>query len=176
MLCLGTDNDILADWEKGVFMDNFRGVWGSLDGFLCYMEIAYEGEDYNRYSVPILLNDEEYNLQVIYDFAVDEYYIEGARKPLDESGAADKNLRYLTEGDIIQTVHYASELSSNNDELVAVPIDTIQVTKEITFKETELGDGLFILLYRMQDSQGNVAYSAPATFQITEGEIITSIE
>lgn len=156
-------------------MDNFRGIWGSLNGFLCYMEITYEGEDYNRYSVPILLNSEEYNLQVIYDFAADEYYVEGARKPLEESGAADKNLRYLTEGDILQTVHYAPDLSSDSDELMAVPIDTIQVAKEITFKETELGDGLFILLYRMQVSQGNMAYSAPATFQITDGEIHTSI-
>ncbi len=137
-------------------MDRFRGVWGSLDGFLCYMEIAYEGEDYNRYSVPILLNGEEYNLQVIYDFAVKEYYIEGARKPLEECGAVDKKLRYLTEEDVIQTVQDASELSSESDELMAVPIDTIQVTEEITFKETELGDGSFILLYRMQDSQGNM--------------------
>ena len=31
MLWLGTDNDMNADWENGVFYDNFRGVWGSLD-------------------------------------------------------------------------------------------------------------------------------------------------
>lgn len=47
LLCLGSDNDIVADWDNGVFADNFRGVWGSLDGALCYMEIAYEGEGYN---------------------------------------------------------------------------------------------------------------------------------
>ena len=37
MLLLGTDNDLTADWENGVFYDNFRGVWGALDGHLVYM-------------------------------------------------------------------------------------------------------------------------------------------
>lgn len=176
LLCLGTDNDIIADWDNGVFYDNFRGVWGSLDGALCYMEIAYEGETYNRYSVPVLLNGEEYNLMVVYDFEAEEYFIEGARKPIDESGAADKNLRYLVEGDEIQTIHYASSISSDDPELIAVPIDTIIVTSETAFAETELGDGFFIMMYVMQDSQGNVAYSIPATFESVGGEIYTSIE
>ncbi len=175
MLCLGTDNDIIADWDNGVFKDNFRGVWGSLDGALCYMEIAYEGDGYNQYSVPILLNGEDYNLMVIYDFGTEEYYIEGARKPLDESGAADKNLRYLVEGDEIQTVHYAMTLSDDSDELMAVPIDTIKVTLETAFAETELGDGLFVMLYAMKDSQGNVVNSAAATFKSSNGEIYTSV-
>jgi hypothetical protein len=175
LLCLGTDNDIVADWDNGVFKDNFRGVWGSLDGALCYMEIAYEGDSYNLYSVPILLNGEEYNLMVIYDFETGEYFIEGARKPLDESGAADKNLRYLVEGDEIQTIHYATAISGNG-ELTAVPIDTIKVTPETAFVETELGDGIFIMMYVMRDSQGNVASSAAVTFESSGGEIITSVE
>ncbi len=176
LLCLGTDNDIVADWEQGIFHENFRGVWGSLDGALCYMEIVYEGDSYNQYSVPILLNGEEYNLMVIYDFETEKYYIEGARKPLDESGAADKNLRYLVEGDEIQTIHYVMPISGDGDELTPVAIDTITVTPETTFAETELGDGIFIMMFTMQDSQGNVAYSAAATFESAGGEIHTSVE
>lgn len=176
MLCLGSDNDIIADWENGIFKDNFRGVWGSLDGALCYMEIAYEGETYNRYSIPILLNGEEYNLLVVYDFETGEYYIEGARKPLDESGAADKNLRYLVEGDEIQIIHFATAISREDSELTAVPIDTIKVTSDTAFSEIELGDGLFIMMYVMQDSQGNVVYSAPVTFESSGGQIIASVQ
>lgn len=176
MLCLGSDNDIIADWDRGIFKDNFRGVWGSLDGALCYMEIAYEGDTYNLYTVPILLNGEGYNLMVIYDFELGEYLIEGARKPLDESGAADKNLRYLVEGDEIQTIHYASLISDDSGELTAVPIDTIVVASDTSFEETELGDGIFIMIYVMRDSQGNTAYSAAVTFESIGGEIITTVE
>jgi hypothetical protein len=28
----GIDNGLDADWDNGVFKDNFRGVWGSIDG------------------------------------------------------------------------------------------------------------------------------------------------
>ena len=176
LLCLGTNDDIVADWENGVFKDNFRGVWGSLDGALCYMEIAYQGGSYNQYSVPILLNGEEYNLMVIYDFETEQFAIEGARKPLDESGAADKNLRYLVEGDEIQTIHYVKTISGDDDELTAVPIDTITVTTQTAFAETELGDGFFIMMYVMRDSQNNVAYSVPITFESVDGQIFTSVE
>lgn len=176
MLCLGTDNDIVADWENGVFKDNFRGVWGSIDGALCYMEIAYEGDGYNQYSVPILLNGEEYNLSVIYDFDTEEFSIEGARKPLGESGAADKNLRYLVEGDELQTIHYATLLSEESDELTALPIDTIIVTPDTAFSEMELGDGMFGLMFGMQDGQGNKVYSAVATLESLDGEITATVE
>lgn len=176
MLCLGTNNDIVADWDNGIFKDNFRGKWGSIDGELCYMEISYEGDDYNQYSVPILLNGEEYNLMVVYDFNLEKFYIEGARKPLDHSGAADKKLRYLVEGDEIQTIHYASSISEDDDELTAVPIDTIIVTPEIAFDEIDLGDGLYIMMYIMEDSQSNVQYSAAFTFEIIDGEIYTSVD
>lgn len=176
MLCLGTDNDIIADWENGVFKDNFRGVWGSMDGALCYMELSMEGDTYNQYSVPVLLNGEEYNLSIIYDFETEEYSIEGARKPLDENGAADKNVRRLQVGDTIQTIHYASDLSSDSDELTAVPVDTITVSEETAFSEMELGDGTFIMLYAMHDMQGNTVYSAPITFTSQNGEITTTVD
>lgn len=176
LLCLGTNDDIVADWEKGVFKDNFRGVWGSLDGALCYMEIAYQGGSYNQYSVPIMLNGEDYNLLVTYDFGTEQFTIDGARKPLDDSGAADKNLRYLVEGDKIQTIHYATSISGDDDELTAVPIDTIMVTPKTAFAEMELGDGFFIMMYVMRDSQGNVANSVPVTFESADGQIYTSVE
>lgn len=137
---------------------------------------AYAGDSYNQYSVPIMLNGQEYNLMAIYDFETEEYFIEGARKPLDESGASDKNLRYLVEGDEVQTIHYATAISGDDGQLTAVPVDTITVTPETTFAETELGDGFFIMMYVMGDSQGNVAYSAAVTFESLGGEIYTSVE
>ena len=49
-LWMGTDNDIFADWEKGIFTDNFRGSWGMFGGQLVFMELSYEGDDYNLYA------------------------------------------------------------------------------------------------------------------------------
>ena len=174
MLLLGTDNDLIADWDNGIFYDNFRGVWGAIDDHLVYMELAYEGEDYNLYSVPILLNDELYNLQVAYDFSAEEWSILGASQGLDESGMASKELRLLQEGDIITTIWKLASYSGDDDfEMYAV--EELEVTADTAFGETALFDGCYSMVFEMWDAAGNYAYSDAVIFDVIEGEIWTTV-
>ena len=48
---LGSDANIDADWDTGVFRDNFDGTWPMLDGHPAYIELTEEGDDYNLYSI-----------------------------------------------------------------------------------------------------------------------------
>ncbi len=174
MLWLGTDNDITADWDNGVFYDNFRGVWGAIDGSLVYMELSYEGEDYNLYSVPILLNGEEYNLQTAYDFTAQEWSILGASQGLDESGMASKEIRPLEEGDVITTIWKVASYSGEDDfEMYAVA--ELTVTDETSFGEAELFDGSYAMVFEMWDAAGNYAYSDAVGFECIGGEIWTTV-
>ena len=175
MLLLGRDNDIIADWDNGVFKDNFRGVWGSIDGNFVYLELSYEGEDYNLYNVPILLNGERYNLSVGYSFTDETYYILGASKPLDESGMADKNLVQLKEGDEITTLLYTMPISGDSTELTEIEAATFAVTANTSFAEADMGDGTFIMIYEMVDANNNAANSAAVIFTVENGEISTSL-
>ena len=174
MLLLGTDNDMNADWDNGVFSDNFRGVWGSIDGNIVYMELSYESEDYNLYAIPVLLNGEEYNLQVAYDFSTDEWNILGARQGIDNSGMADKELRLLQEGDEITTIWYMST-ASGDDEFEPYTAATVTVTADTAFGEMELPDGSYSMVYEMRDAMDNYAYSEPVTFDCANGEIYTTV-
>lgn len=174
MLLLGTDNDMNADWDNGVFSDNFRGVWGSIDGNIVYMELSYESEDYNLYAIPVLLNGEEYNLQVVYDFSTDEWNVLGARQGIDNSGMADKELRLLQEGDEITTIWYVST-ASGDDEFEPYTAATVTVTADTAFGEMELPDGSYSMVYEMRDAMDNYAYSEPVTFDCADGEIYTTI-
>lgn len=175
MLLLGSDNDLIADWDNGVFKDNFRGVWGAINGSLVNMELSYEGDGYNLYNVPILLNGEDYNMSVVNDYATAAYTIQGARKPIDESGMADKNLRYFVEGDVITTIHYAMPISGDSTELTPVPIDEIIVDENLAFSEIELGEGMFLQMFEMRDAQGNSVTSDVIVFEIAaDGTITTS--
>lgn len=176
ILLLGRDNDIYMDWDEGVFRDNFRGVWGAIDGCLCYMEIVYEGDDYNLYSVPILLNGDEYNLRVVYSYTDEEYSILGARRGIDDNGMADKNLVQLEPGDEITTLHYAMTISGDEEEPEQVPVDTITVTEDTAFTEEDLGDGNFVIFYEMVDMQDNSYYSDLAYFTVEDGLIYTETE
>ena len=174
MMLLGTDNDMTADWETGVFYDNFRGVWGAIDGCLVYMELNYQGEDYNLYSVPVLLNGEEYNLQVAYDFTEEAWSILGAWQGIDDNGMADKELRLLEEGDEITTLWKMSSLSGDDD-FESYTADTITVSGQTTFSEAPLFDGTYRMVFEMWDAMGNYAYSDMVQFDCVGGEITTTV-
>lgn len=174
MMLMGTDNDMNADWDNGVFSDNFRGVWGSIDGNLVYMELSFEGDDYNLYSVPVLLNGEGYNLQVVYDFTGEQWGIIGARQGIDANGMADKELRLLQEGDEITTIWYMAS-ATGDDDFEPYEVNTFTVTADTSFDEIQLPDGSYSMVFEMSDAMGNYAYSDAVTFDCEAGEIYTTV-
>ncbi len=167
IIFLGTDNDIDMDWDNGVFKDNFRGVWGAIDGNLVYMEITYEGDDYNLYSIPILLNGKECYLRVSYDYNTEKYEILGARLGLSDNGMSDRNLIKLEVGDTITTLHYV--YSYDDEEKYSYEGDTFTVTKKTSFDEVDLPDGTYVLMFQMVDVRNNSAYS-DAVYITVEGD------
>jgi len=175
MILLGRDNDLDADWENGVFKDNFRGVWGSIDGHLVYMEITDEKDDYNIYSVPVILNGEDYNLRVTYDYSKEAYEILGARKEIDDVGMADKEMKKIVRGDKITTILYAAEYSDDESEYTATEGDTFTVTDTTKFEEIDLGDGEFYMIYEMVDMSNESAYSDIVTFYVEGDEVTTEV-
>ncbi len=174
MIFLGSDNDIVADWDNGIFYDNFRGVWGAIDGHLVYMELSFTGEDYNIYSIPILLNGEAYNLQVVYNFTSEDWSILGASQGIDESGMASKEMRLLEVGDVITTVCKSSSYSGDDD-FETYLYEEITVTENTSFGEAPLFDGTYSMVFEMWDSVGNYAYSDLVTFDCVNGEIFTTV-
>ena len=174
MIHLGSDNDIDQDWENGVFRDNFRGVWGAIDGCLCHMEIIYQGDNYNFYNIPILLNGEEYQLKVVYDYDDEEYYILGAQRGLDDMGMADRNLVRLRIGDVITTLHYAATLSGDED-LQPVEVDSLVVTRDTAFEEVELTDGDFLMMYELIDGRGESTYSEEFIFTVDGDDMYVQV-
>lgn len=176
LLFLGRDNDLEQDWDNGVFRDNFRGVWGALDGNLVYMELTYEGEDYNLYSVPILLNGSECYLRVSYDYNSDSYEILGAKQGLNDNGMSDKNLTKLKSGDTITTIYYAMSLSDDDDDLKEIEMDTFAIGSKPSFSETYLGDGSYVLMFEMVDTRNNSAFSDLVFITVEDEEIYFETE
>lgn len=139
-----------------------------------YMELSFEGEDYNLYSVPVLINGEEYNMQVVYDFTAEEWSILGAAPGLDESGMAAKELRLLREGDVITTL-WKSKAYSGEGDFGIYTAEEITVTADTAFGEAPIPDGQYCMVFEMRDALGNYAYSGSVIFECVEGNIITSV-
>lgn len=173
---LGRDNDINSDWVNGVFADNFRGVWGSIDGVLVYMEVFHVGDGYQLYTVPILLNGEEYSLMVCYTFADGAYEMLGARRGIGDNGMADKNLRLLLPGDVVEPIHYMIfDTAAGNTDFTVMPVESLTVTQNTQFFDADLGDGYFIFMFEMVDVQNNSYLSQPAVFSV-DGGVITLLD
>ncbi|MBR1806869.1 MAG: clostripain, partial [Selenomonadaceae bacterium] len=177
MLFLGTDADINADWDTGVFKDNFRGVWPMLDGHPVYVEIVEENDKYNLYSIPIKLNGQECNLQVAYVYAAEQYFILGAKKGLDSNGMSDRELIKLKAGDEITTLHYGTTISGDESDLTQVEVETFTIGEHPTVKDEQLGDGTYYYAFEfISPTDNNSALSKLVQFDIRNGEITTTVD
>lgn len=172
---LGSDVNIDADWDTGVFRDNFSGTWPMLDGHPVYIEITEEGDDYNLYSIPIKLNGEECILQVSYSYDTQKYSILGVRRDSEENGMSDQDLIPLKAGDMVTTIHFAKPVS-DDAELAAVEAETFRIGSHPVVEDEELGDGTYGYMFEFLAPTGESALSEIAVFNIEGGNITTLAE
>ena len=176
ILYLGSDANVDADWEHGIFKDNFDGTWPMLDGHPVYIEIVEEGDDYNLYSIPVKLNGRECNLQVAYSYADGKYRILGARRGLEANGMSDRNLIRLKPGDMLTTIHYAMSASGDDEDFMPVEVDTFRLGSHPEVRDEEVGDGTYGYLFEFVAPAGESALSDIAIFEIENGDITTTVE
>jgi len=169
---LGSDVNIDADWDTGVFRDNFDGTWPMLDGHPVCIELTEEGDDYNLYSIPIKLNGEECILQVSYNYNDETYHILGAQRELEESVMSDQELIPLRAGDMVTTIHFAKPVS-DDAELAAVEAETFRIDSHPAVEDEELGDGTYGYIFEFLAPTGESALSEIAVFNIEGGNITT---
>ena len=176
ILLLGSDANVDADWNSGVFKDNFQGTWPMLDGHPVYIELTEENDAYNLYAIPIKLNGVICNLQVAYRFADGRYEILGARRGLEENGMSDRQLIRLKEGDEITTIHYAMTISGTEEDLAPVEIDTFRIGKAPKVEDEAVGDGIYAYAFEFAAPNAQSALSKLAQFTIQKGNIMTSVD
>ncbi len=173
ILLLGKDADMESDWEKGVFQDNFRGVWGALDGHLVYLEITSRNERYAHYSVPIKLNGVLCSLLVVYDIEQESYRILGARRVLHDN-ITDKDLIKLKPGDKVATILKAMSISGDEDDFLDVEVDEFTLGENTVFADEDMGDGTFMFMFEMTDVQNDSATSQAVTIEVENGKYVIS--
>ncbi len=177
IVMLGTDNDIDANWDTGLFKDNFRGKWGAIDNHYAYMELTEEGDHYNRYSVPIYLNGEETKMSVAYDFDKDAYTILGVNNGIDPAtGMAHRDFIKLKKGDKIELVTYAMSMDEGNDQLIEKKSDPIVYKNENQLKEIDLYNGDYAYRFSVKDTTGQEKSSDYAYITFEDGDISTSLD
>ncbi|MBR6887610.1 MAG: hypothetical protein IKN16_04110 [Selenomonadaceae bacterium] len=145
---LGNNPIIDADWQQGIFRDNFQTQWAMLDGHLVSMYLTFISSDYELYEVPVVINNEACMLQFSYTPADETYTLIG----LNKSGGEDSGGRYnvsINAGDEItpvffayipdkDTVHFGKE-NKETGNLDIYENENIDLLFEVTNKDGVLG-------------------------------------
>ena len=174
-ISLGTDDDIATDWDSCVFKDNFRGTWLSIDGCFCAPELLAQEDEYNLYSIPILLNGEETNLRIAYLWEDACYQLIGACDGLDsETGMASRDIRELNNGDIISPIFECYDIDSF--EMTRCILDEIVVNGSPVIEEIELVNGDYLYQFELRDVFNNSYFSEACTMTVSDGEITVAVE
>lgn len=176
-VALGYDNDVDVDWETGAIKDNFRGVWACLGGHRLYLDLTYEGDDYNLYSVPVTVNDKDMDMSISYDYKTDSFKILG----LSDSVDTDASNVYATKSDIMPKagdkftlIGYSYDY--DNEDWVEIELDSFTYEDGMTITEEDLGDGQFAIMFITTDVAGNEVFSEYGYIDYYDGEISTYTE
>lgn len=168
---IGETYDFTLDWETGTVVDGFDGWWLSLpDGQNLETYVAEETENYVIYTSPVYINDDETNLRIKLSYIDDSVTIEGAWDGINEDGTPSREIRRLSEGDII-CPRYVCYAMGSLDEMAYYGEDYVfEGDSEIIYSMLPVGD--YYYSFCIDDIFGDYLITDGAIFTINEnGEL-----
>lgn len=188
VVLLGNDVDFKGNWQEGIFHDNFRNVWASIDGHLIFMSVTFSNSEYNVYEVPIKLNGEIRTLEISYSYSDKKYSLLGAREKM-KRGISSRDKKYIKKGDEITPLFivYASSESLDADDNQTIIEDESGITKitegvpfivgeDPIVEDKTLGNGKYGYCFQFfGPGETFLGISQRALFTIENGEIIDTV-
>lgn len=163
-MCLGTDDKITIDWEKGVFRDMFDGQWPALNGHMLPMNIVEQYPDYALYISNIKINGKKYQLLSGFDMEQQKFEILGAYRTL-RNGMVDRNIVQLHVGDKITPLF---TIDSNEK---FVEGEAFVLEKEPVLKDEPLPDGTYTFVFHFESVHNDPFVSDGVEMFVKNGKI-----
>ncbi|WKY48937.1 clostripain-related cysteine peptidase [Eubacteriaceae bacterium ES3] len=175
ILELGLDDNVTADWYTGEFEDNFSGYWFALpDWQPLATYIVEQGDTYNIYTSPVMVNGEDTNLRIRLDFYDDgDYVIQiiGTWDGIDpETGQSAREIQKLKTGDVIIPLYDAYTYDGDYDGQY-VGYEYVFDNDPIIYEEL-LPEGDYYYSFQIDDIFGGSLYTDFEVFNVDAyGEI-----
>lgn len=166
-IALGETYDVYGDWDTGQFSDGFEGSWLSLpDGQNLSLVVESATEDFIIYSSPITLNGKDCYLRIQQNIESGDVTVEGAWSGVTDSGAVDRGMTAISEGDVIVPRYEAfladRDEKTNAYEGVEYTVDTDVLEIDYSF----LPDGDYEYQFCIQDAFGDTYLTDAVRFGI----------
>ncbi|MBP0983577.1 MAG: Clostripain family protein [Oscillospiraceae bacterium] len=162
---LGEDDDVITDYDSMMLQDNFDGSWVSLGGMPLAIETVCVTDDVSVYTCPILLNGEQTNLRIEYDWNSKQWSVIGAWAGIDpQTGAAARETVRLKDGDVITPLY----LAISDDFSEYIDAGEYTVSGDIVIEYLTLLEGDFSYSMTLYDVYGNCYFTNMVTFTCDE--------
>ena len=163
-LYLGIDNDVNFNRDTGIISDNFTWSTTTLNDHNISIFFDHETDDYARYTIPAILNGQQVDLIVLYDYKnldKDGYaYAEiiGAWPGVDEdTGLASRELIQIKKGDKITPLIYYYDYKK--DDYGYLNGDPFVVKNKLELYSSDLPPGDYVYGFSAVDYFGDTAQS-----------------
>lgn len=170
---LGTVADIYADWENGVFTDNFDGYWFALpDGQILAVYLVSECSGYDVYTSPVMLNGETTNLRITHDYVNGTVTLDGVWDGIDESGMAARDIYAVQKGDKITPMYFAMAVETDDEDYWYGSEYVFESEPQVYFNL--LPDGEYLYNFNIDDIYGDFRMTDFVNFTIKGEDIYFS--
>ena len=158
-LILGRDNLVEFDEKTGLISAEWNGEWVTLDGNFVSMNLIEDEDDHSIFAIPALLNGEDVDLYVQFDFDSGKYTLLGAWKGIDEkTGLVDKDLTPLKKGDKIVPMFEMYD-ETNDETTYEEGKAIIYDPKTTTLQDEVLPNGAYTFGFALEDYAQNLTYT-----------------
>lgn len=174
MVYLGNDNAVSYDLDTGEVYDCFMGKWPMLpDGQNVALYLVEEGEGYNIYSIPILLNDMEMSLRVKMEYEGEDIFgdftVLGVWEGISDNGQAGRSNIEIVSGDIIRPIYETSHYETGEEGIIYG--DEYRAEADFNISIGLLPDADYYYSYEIVDIFGTATFTEATVFTVENGEM-----
>ncbi|NLI21776.1 MAG: hypothetical protein GX418_09545 [Clostridiales bacterium] len=124
---LGYTRDVIIDWNQGKLYGLFDGTWPTLGGQMVCIYDQVANDNYVRSLIPVLLNDQETYLLVVFDSDHPGGVVVGSTEGYNDAGLPVRGFEPLQEGDEV-IPQYELIYWDENDEQMSEPFEGDPIT------------------------------------------------
>lgn len=163
---LGTDDEIIADFDNAVFTDDFKCKWVYIYDWVAFMSLDYDGKDYHIYSIPIEYNGKRYFMQRGFNFTEGVWENLGVRAMNADPGASRSF--FLDEGEPFRLLQMV--MDNETGDFIYIAVADLEYHSDM-FSYRSLPNGRYTMEFRLEDTFRNTIFSDSWKFRLEDGMI-----
>jgi len=132
-LTIGEGGQLTADWDKGIFSDQFAGSWPSIGDNMLPVEATNVTDRYITYDCHVKVNGRDGSMNIVYERKAKKYRIIGFTPQEDTGNGIAQRSEKLKKGDVITPV-YSSVTLDDESRTFDTDMDSFKYSDDLVIR------------------------------------------